>query len=726
MSLHATGDNAANLLQPPHQRPTWLRRQRSITAFKSDTSLYKLKEQRGTLNAAVEPVYVGLAGAQSSDGEFQYSIALHDGTYSINSEINPTELTQNGNGSSDASSRVGSGVSTPMSFANSPDALARAIIAYLSNYREKNLSKPQGASLTSQLARLCPHLAVRLWQELDILPFIFPLDPDDPNEKDEHRCMPLDQQAEWMARKTVKQFNVKGELPVHMGSRRQVLVDLDGLVHITELGSYEDTVKKETTGVATMHFIDSLKKNKTKIAFFNSTAQGGGVALMRHALIRYLRLAGVDCRWYVPFGKANIFRITKDNHNILQGVAKHGEHLTDKKIHALDGWVVDETEKCHWTDFGGPLAAREKGGADVIIVDDPQMPSLVKIAKEKDPNRPVIFRSHIQVRADLADQEGTATSKVWEWIWNHVKDCDVFVSHPVRAFVPKSVTPEKVGYLPATTDWLDGLNKHMHPWDEQYYLHEFKIQSYGAGMRQLALPDRKYIVQIARFDPAKGIPDVLASYARFRQVYMKGEPLVNIPQLVICGHGAVDDPDATKIFKETEDALAGEYQEFKDDVIIMRLGPSDQLLNALMSCAHVALQLSTREGFEVKVSEALHKGTPIIATRAGGIPLQVQDGKSGFLVRPGDHDAVAKHLYDLFTDSELHSTMSEFASKHVSDEVSTVGNALGWLYLADELAKGEKIAPNGQWINDMARQKAGIPYEADENKLTRNVNLTDN
>jgi hypothetical protein len=66
-----------------------------------------------------------------------------------------------------------------------------------------------------------------------------------------------------------------------------------------------------------------------------------------------------------------------------------------------------------------------------------------------------------------------------------VKDCDVFISHPVRAFVPKNVTSEKVGYLPATTDWLDGLNKHMAPWDEQYYLHEFKTQCYSAGMRQL-------------------------------------------------------------------------------------------------------------------------------------------------------------------------------------------------------------------------------------------------
>lgn len=388
--------------------------------------------------------------------------------------------------------------------------------------------------------------------------------------------------------------------------------------------------------------------------------------------------------------------------------------------------MLEEAEKCHWAEFGGPLSAREKGGADVIVVDDPQMPSLVKIAKEKDPSRPVIFRSHIQVRADLADQEGTATSEVWNWIWNHVKDCDVFVSHPVRAFVPKNVTPEKVGYLPATTDWLDGLNKHMHNWDEQYYIHEFRVQCFAAGACQLMLPDRPYIVQIARFDPAKGIPDVLASYARLRKTYMKETPLSNIPQLVIAGHGAVDDPDATRIHKETKAAIAADYKEFKEDIVVLRIGPSDQILNTLMSCAHVALQLSTREGFEVKVSEALHKGTPIIATRAGGIPLQVEHGKSGFLVKPGDHDAVAKHLYDLFTDFELHSTMSEYASRHVSDEVGTVGNALAWLYLADELAKGEHVVPNGQWINDMAREKAGIPYQKGEDRLVRDVDMTGN
>lgn len=151
----------------------------------------------------------------------------------------------------------------------------------------------------------------------------------------------------------------------------------------------------------------------------------------------------------------------------------------------------------------------------------------------------------------------------------------------------------------------------------------------------------------------------------------------------------------------------------------MRIGPNDQALNALLSKAKIVLQLSTREGFEVKVSEALHKGKPVIATLAGGIPLQVQHGKNGFLVDIGDTEAVANHLFELWTDEELYSRMSSYAANSVSDEVNTVGNMLSWLYLASKLSKGMSIRPNGRWINDMAREEANEPYTPGENRLKR-------
>lgn len=157
----------------------------------------------------------------------------------------------------------------------------------------------------------------------------------------------------------------------------------------------------------------------------------------------------------------------------------------------------------------------------------------------------------------------------------------------------------------------------------------------------------------------------------------------------------------------------------QSDISVMRLDPNDQLLNVIIANAHVVLQLSTREGFEIKVSEALHAGRPVIATVAGGIPIQVKHEVNGYLVKPGDWDAVAGHLVDLFTNEQLHATMSLAAETGLSDEVGTVGNALSWFFLASRFAVDDSFKGNSRWLNDVAREEAGKAYTQDENRLPR-------
>lgn len=235
-------------------------------------------------------------------------------------------------------------------------------------------------------------------------------------------------------------------------------------------------------------------------------------------------------------------------------------------------------------------------------------------------------------------------------------------------------------------------------------------------------PDQ-YIVQIARFDPSKGILDLLESYGKFYNRLVRENPDLTPPKLLICGHGSVDDPDGAVIYDQVIDYIESKVPYIRHLICVMRLRPSDQVLNTLLSKATIALQLSTHEGFEVKVSEARHKGKPVIATRAGGIPLQVDHGRNGFLVDVGDTEAVARHLYDLWTNRSLYQQMAEYALSHVCDEVSTVGNALNWLYLASKLSKGETVRPNERWINDMAFEDSGIPRPKDMSRLKRAVQV---
>jgi glycosyltransferase involved in cell wall biosynthesis len=388
----------------------------------------------------------------------------------------------------------------------------------------------------------------------------------------------------------------------------------------------------------------------------------------------------------------------------------------------VESWTSENAAR-HWTKAGGPLAPRSAGGADVIVVDDPQMPSLVSLAKRLDPERPVIFRSHIQIRSDLVGRRGSNAAAVWEWIWSHVKHADLFVSHPVASFVPTVVPRTRLAYMPATTDWLDGLNKQLSLADLRYYLAEVNEICRREHMPALTYPKRDYIIQVARFDPSKGLEDVLGAYAQFRRYsrYCAHRPSEQTPQLVICGQSSIDDPDGIPIYDKTLACLEERYSDIKDSVIIMRLGPSDQLLDTLLSNAHVALQLSLSEGFEIKVSEALHKGVPVIARGVGGIPLQIEHEKSGFIVHASDRQsdirAVAEYLDVLFDNQERYDEISRYARKSVSDEVGTVGNAICWMYLTHQLLNKPSFRYNGRWVWELAREEAEEPIRKGEARL---------
>ena len=55
-------------------------------------------------------------------------------------------------------------------------------------------------------------------------------------------------------------------------------------------------------------------------------------------------------------------------------------------------------------------------------------------------------------------------------------------------------------------------------------------------------------------------------------------------------------------------------------------------VNAFQSQSDVLIQKSTREGFGLTVTEAIWKGRPFIGGNVGGIPLQIENGVSGYLV----------------------------------------------------------------------------------------------
>ena len=106
-------------------------------------------------------------------------------------------------------------------------------------------------------------------------------------------------------------------------------------------------------------------------------------------------------------------------------------------------------------------------------------------------------------------------------------------------------------------------------------------------------------------------------------------------------------------------------------------------VNAFQSQAEVVIQKSTREGFGLTVSEALWKARPFIGGDVGGIPLQVQDGTTGYLV--SNADDCADRALRILEDPELGKQLGRAGKEHVRKHFLTPRLLRDWLQIFRDL-----------------------------------------
>ena len=83
--------------------------------------------------------------------------------------------------------------------------------------------------------------------------------------------------------------------------------------------------------------------------------------------------------------------------------------------------------------------------------------------------------------------------------------------------------------------------------------------------------------------------------------------------------------------------------------------------------ADIYVHATPADNFPLGVLEAMACGIPVVASKVGGIPEQIEDGSTGFLVPPGDAMAMAEAIERLLADDQLRRGFSTRASTVASD-----------------------------------------------------------
>jgi glycosyltransferase involved in cell wall biosynthesis len=131
------------------------------------------------------------------------------------------------------------------------------------------------------------------------------------------------------------------------------------------------------------------------------------------------------------------------------------------------------------------------------------------------------------------------------------------------------------------------------------------------------------------------------------------------------------DPTATLVLVGEEGGIGSEVARAVSDA---GLGPrvrmtgflsDERLLVAAFREARVFVLPSEYESFGLVLLEALAQGTPVIASRVGGIPEFVPDGKAGMLVPPGDAGPLGEALLSLWDDAPLRERLGRFGRSKV-------------------------------------------------------------
>lgn len=462
---------------------------------------------------------------------------------------------------------------------------------------------------------------------------------------------------------------------------------------VTSTDYYEDTPKEIWDLLE-----ESIKSLKDKrVVLLSSTYEGGGVAMQIPPLTNFMREHGVDIHWLVAEPDDDAFLVTKKMHNLQQNVMDPAERFTDK-------------DKATHRKFGmsNCWGMKEKGlfdGTDVFWFEDPQLVGMLPELMKEHPDAQFVYRNHIQTDGNLMATEGSPQKDIWEYLRDELKvgSVNTYVAHPPEEFWPHDVA-DRVVPIPPVSDMFEDLTRPVAneekdeklDWidsqisDQNERQREHNTKRYGEKGAHIddqpALDrDRRWLTGFARFDLAKGQATNMELQLRIVQIMQAmnvDERL--IPQTIVAGNGATDDPDRAMVLNSMLELRRTKYKSIEDYITVIGLEHDYVAVNTLISKSMYTENFSIAEGWEHRRTESMAHGVPSISSDAGGLPYQGREGQGGHVAKLDDLDneldRIAYSIIETIVDVDLYEKKREgtleWFDKFGKPELTTVANVI--------------------------------------------------
>ena len=159
-------------------------------------------------------------------------------------------------------------------------------------------------------------------------------------------------------------------------------------------------------------------------------------------------------------------------------------------------------------------------------------------------------------------------------------------------------------------------------------------------------PATRLVIHVSNFRPVKRTDVVVELFRRIRE---------RMPaRLLLVGDGP-DLPSACRRARNL--GLAADVEALGEQELVV----------PLLSIADLFLLPSSEESFGVAALESMACGTPVVASRVGGLPEVMVNGESGMLCDPDDVAGMAAAAIHLLTDPALHRRIARGGAERVRE-----------------------------------------------------------